>query len=130
MNFTSQQHYTHEITHGFTPGSLDSCTQTLEQNKVSQICPCRLSTASGVLAGGKVRGGDGLVPHDLQRLLIMMGVMCLKGTSGARPATSNGGGRVGASSFPARGWRTRGNKARMSTGEVRGCFPPTQFGQK
>jgi hypothetical protein len=56
----------------------------LEQNKVSQICPCRLSTASGVpvsgvLAGGEVRGGDGLVPHDLQRLLIMMGGDVLEG---------------------------------------------------
>jgi hypothetical protein len=26
----------------------------------------------GVLAGGEVWGGDGLVPHDLQRLLIKM----------------------------------------------------------
>jgi hypothetical protein len=56
--------------------------------------------------------------------------MCLKGSSGARPATSNGGGRVGVSSFPARGRQTWGNKARVSNGGVRGCFPPTQFGQK
>jgi hypothetical protein len=107
----------------------------LEQNKVSQICPCRRSMApgvpvSGVLAGGEVWGGDESMPHDLQRLLNMMGVMCSKGSSGARPATSNGGGHVGASSFPVRGRRTRGNKARMSTGGVRGCFSPTQFGQR
>jgi hypothetical protein len=56
----------------------------LEQNKVSQICPCWLSTVSGVpvsgvLAGGEVRGGDGPVPHDLQRLLIKMGGDVLKG---------------------------------------------------
>jgi hypothetical protein len=44
--------------------------------------------------------------------------------------TSNGGGHDGASSFPARGQRTWGNKACASTGGVRGCFPPTQFGQK
>jgi hypothetical protein len=50
----------------------------LEQNKVSQLCPCRHATASGVpvsgvLAGGEVRVGEGLVPHDLQRLLNTMG---------------------------------------------------------
>jgi hypothetical protein len=34
---------------------------------------------SGILAGGEVRGGDGPVPHDLQRLLIMMGGDVLEG---------------------------------------------------
>jgi hypothetical protein len=34
---------------------------------------------SSVLAGGEVRGGDGLVPHDLQRLLIKMGDDVLEG---------------------------------------------------
>jgi hypothetical protein len=85
---------------------------------------------SGVLDGGEVRGGEGVVPHELQGLLNTIGVMCSKGSSGARPATSNGGGHVGASSFPAMGQRTRGNKVCTSTGEVRGCFPPIQFGQK
>jgi hypothetical protein len=51
--------------------------------------------------------------------------MCSKSSSGARPAARNGGGRGSASSFPARGQRTWGNKARVSTGGVRGCFPPT-----
>jgi hypothetical protein len=53
--------------------------------------------------------------------------MYTKGSSGARSATSNGGGRGGASSFPARGRRTQGNKARTSSGEVRGCFPPLKL---
>jgi hypothetical protein len=30
-------------------------------------------------------------------------VMCIKVSDGARPATSNGGDRVGASSFPVKG---------------------------
>jgi hypothetical protein len=34
---------------------------------------------SGILAGGEVRGGDGLAPHDLQRLLIKMGDDVLEG---------------------------------------------------
>jgi hypothetical protein len=56
--------------------------------------------------------------------------MCIEISDGARPAMSNGGDRVGASSFPAKGRRTWGNKVRVSTGGVRGCFSPTQFGQK
>jgi hypothetical protein len=36
---------------------------------------------SSVLAGGEVRGGDESMPHDLQRLLNMMGVMCSMGSS-------------------------------------------------
>jgi hypothetical protein len=56
--------------------------------------------------------------------------MCLNGSSGAGLATRDGGGCGGASSFPARGRRTWGNKPCVSTGGVRGCFPPTQFGQK
>jgi hypothetical protein len=56
----------------------------LEQNKASQLCPCQLTTASGVpvpgvLAGGEVRGGDGPVPHDLRRLLVKIGGDVLEG---------------------------------------------------
>jgi hypothetical protein len=65
------------------------------------------------------------VLHDLQELLNTMGVMCSRSSGGTRPAMRDGGGRGGASSFPARGQRTWGNKARVSTGGVRGCFPPT-----
>jgi hypothetical protein len=71
-------------THGFTWGPRTLALRPLEQNKVSQICPCRRSMVPGihvscVLAGGEVRGGDGPVPHDLQRLLIKMGGDVLKG---------------------------------------------------
>jgi hypothetical protein len=46
----------------------------LEQEKKSQICPCRLSTAIGgsihdVLAGGEGLVGEELVLYDLQNLL-------------------------------------------------------------
>jgi hypothetical protein len=47
--------------------------RSLEQKKVSQICPCWLSTASGVfvhgvLTGGEVLAGDDLVLRDLPDL--------------------------------------------------------------
>jgi hypothetical protein len=57
-------------------------------------------------------------------------VMCIKVNDEARSAASNGGDRVGASSFPVKGRRTWENKTRVSTGGVRGYFPPTQIGQK
>jgi hypothetical protein len=63
--------------------------------------------------------------HDLQELLHTMGVMCSKSSSGARPATRDGGGRGSVSLFLTRGQQTWGNKARVSTGGVWGCFPPT-----
>jgi hypothetical protein len=52
--------------------------RSLEPKKTLQICPCRLSTASGisvsgVLAGGEVLGGEGSMLHNLQRLLNTMG---------------------------------------------------------
>jgi hypothetical protein len=65
------------------------------------------------------------VLHDLHELLHTMGAMCSKSSSGARPVTRDGSGRGGAASFPVRGRQTWRDKARMSTGEVRGCFPPT-----
>jgi hypothetical protein len=84
MNFTSQPLYTHKITHGFTPGSLDSCTQTPRTKQSITNMP--LPSLDGVRrsclrrsASGEVRGGDGPVPHDLQRLLIMMGGDVLEG---------------------------------------------------
>jgi hypothetical protein len=43
--------------------------------------------------------------------------MCSMSRGGTRPAARKGGGRDGVLAFPARGRRTRANKARKSTGE-------------
>jgi hypothetical protein len=42
----------------------------------------------------------------------------------------DGGGRGGASSFPARGQRTWVDRACMSFAGVRGCFARAQFGRR
>jgi hypothetical protein len=55
-------------------------------------------------------------------------VMCLRSSGGAWPATRDGGGRGGASAFPARGRRTWIEEARMSIVGVWGCVSRTQFG--
>jgi hypothetical protein len=49
--------------------------------------------------------------------------MCSKSSSGARPATSNGGGRDGASSFPVRGRRTWETRRVRAPGECGDAFP-------
>jgi hypothetical protein len=52
-------------------------------------------------------------------------VMCSRSSGGASPATRDGGGRGGASSFPVRGRRTWMDKARISFVRVRGCYCST-----
>jgi hypothetical protein len=51
------------------------------------------------------------------------GVMCSTSRGRTWSATMDGGGRDGVLVVPARGWRTRTTRARMSITGMWGCFP-------
>jgi hypothetical protein len=57
-------------------------------------------------------------------------VVSTKGSGGARSTARNGGGRDGASVFPARGRRTWRNGACTSNVELWGCYSCTWFGRR
>jgi hypothetical protein len=68
-----------------------------------------------VLAGDEGLAGEELVLHDLHDLLCSRVGDVHRTSDGAGPTKRDGGGRGGASVFPARGWRTWIDRARMST---------------